>query len=147
MQRKKYILLLVLFVIIIGIFNFYSKEKDSYSITEAYEYPVLPGSDEWNELLSLEERVAVCQIPENILYEMSTDALVESVVSCPIISFMFAHNTVEFGFNQVKGYYNGLNELCERKDANAELRYYLEEMDSKDVLSVHVVETLLEYIE
>lgn len=147
MQRKKYILLLVLFVIIIGIFNFFSKEKDSYSITEAYEYPVLPGSDEWNELLSLEERVAVCQIPENILYEMSTDALVESVVSCPIISFMFAHNTVEFGFNQVKGYYNGLNELCERKDANAELRYYLEEMDSKDVLSVHVVETLLEYIE
>lgn len=122
------------------------KEKEPYSITMAYTYPVVPGSDEWNKLSSFNEKVAVCQIPEDILQKLYTDALVESVVNCPIIVNMFAHDTVEFGFDQVKGYFNGLSELCMREDAVDELKVYAENLDSEDVISVKVVETLIEYI-
>lgn len=119
---------------------------EQYSITTAYDYPVVPESDAWNELSSFDEKVAVCQIPEDILYEMNTASLVESVVSCPIIVYMFAHNSLEFGYNQVKGYFNGLGELCEREDAVDELKIYAETLDAEDILSVEVVETLIEYI-
>lgn len=122
------------------------EETEPYSITTAYAYPVVPETDEWKELNSLDEKVAVCQIPEDLLYKMCTDALVETVVNCPIIVNMFAHNTVEFGYNQVKGYFNGLNELSTRSDAIDELKVYLKEIDSSDIISAHIIETLIEQI-
>lgn len=143
----KLLVICTVIICLLGAFIFFKNETEQYSVTEAYIYPILPGSDEWNEFASLEERVAACQIPEDILYEMTTEALVESVVSCPIISFMFAHNTVEFGFNQVKGYYNGLAELCEREDALEELKIYAKEVDGDDILTDRVIETLIEHIE
>ena len=46
-----------------------------YSITEAYQYPVVPGMEEWKTLDSLQKKAEVCQIPEDILGSMTTEAL------------------------------------------------------------------------
>ena len=46
-------------------------------ITEAYEYPVVPGMEEWKKLKSLPEMAEACQIPEDILDSMTTEALMQ----------------------------------------------------------------------
>lgn len=51
-------------------------EEPTYPITESYQYPVVPGMEEWAKLGSLQEMAEACQIPEEILSKMTTEALV-----------------------------------------------------------------------
>ena len=93
------------------------QEVIEYSITEAYQYPVVPGMKEWKKLNSLQEKAESCQIPEDILGDMTTEALIETVVNYPLFINVFAYDNKKTGLEHVKGYFNGLQELYERVDA------------------------------
>lgn len=97
------------------------------TITEAYQYPVVPGMEEWKKLKSLPEMAEACQIPEDILDCMTTEALIETVVNYPLFGNVFAYENKKTGLEHVKGYFNGLQELYERDDAIKKMEVYIGE--------------------
>ncbi len=124
---------ITVFCIFCGILIFTSgckktgQKKLNYSITEAYQYQVVPGMEEWRKLDSLQEMADACQIPEDILGNMTTEALVETVVNYPLFINVFAYDDKKTGLEHVKGYFNGLQELYERDDAIKKMEVYIGE--------------------
>ena len=59
----------------------FSDEK--IKIDVPYEYPLTPEDPEWKTIQLKDEKVAKCQIPENILKRMTTLALLETVLYYP----------------------------------------------------------------
>ena len=57
----------------------------------SYHYPIT--QDEWNKLDSWEEKYAMCQIPEKILGELDTPALLNLVLECPMLSYITYHDS------------------------------------------------------
>ena len=88
---------------------------------DAYNYPIKPGTEEWKALGGHDRMLESCQIPENILKNMSTKGLVETVLNYPLLFDMMAYNSIQFGYDQVVSKFNGLQELFNRKDAGIEL--------------------------
>ncbi|WP_309479775.1 hypothetical protein [Brevibacillus agri] len=86
-----------------------------------YEYPVKPGTTEWKALESKMERQKVSQIPEDVLEQLSTEELVETVLDYPFLIDMYAYDSFEQGFSAVSSNFNGLKELLKREDAASKL--------------------------
>lgn len=92
-----------------------------------YIYPVRPGTPEWAALSDHEAMVRACEIPEDILSIMSTEALVQSVLAYPLISDMFAYDDWSQGLEIVASHFNGLENLGNRQDnASCVVRRYFE---------------------
>lgn len=85
-------------------------------ISDAYEYPIVPGTKEWKEIQSHTEMVEVSQIPENLLSKMTTEGLLETVLNCPVLGEIMAFSTYQQGYNSVCKNFNGLQELSNRED-------------------------------
>lgn len=98
--------------------------------SDAYNYPVKPGMAEWKVFTSLSEKIEACQIPEDILKNMSTKGLVETVLKYPLLLNFRAFTDLQYGFDQISSYFNGLKELYNRKDAGTELLARYSNMDA-----------------
>lgn len=99
----------------------YADQEIAYQTTNAYDYPVKPGTDEWASFTSHTEMLDACQIPESVIENMSTSALVETVLNYPLASDMIFHNDIQAGFEAVSTHFNGIQELMSREDAATEL--------------------------
>ena len=100
-------------------------DNSKYTINIPYEYPLQPGTDEWFAIESHSEKAEMCQIPDDILENLSTAALVETVVNYPYFTDMSAFSTPELGYATVRDHFNGLQELEKRADgASTLLSYY-----------------------
>lgn len=87
----------------------------------AYNYPIKPGTDEWKNLANHEQKLRVCQIPDDVLHNMSTEALVDTVLNYPLLVDMSVFDTYQKGFEIVSNQFNGISELSKRKDAGSKL--------------------------
>lgn len=117
-------LIVLLFVLVLGAAE---QPESTYTINTPYEYPILPGTQEWLDLGTVFNRRRACQIPEDILHEMTTDALLQTVLDYPFLGDMYAFNTIKIGYETVKGRFNGLQEFENRSDhLDALLRYCTE---------------------
>src|SRR5690625_4039877 len=76
----------------------------------SYEYPIKPGTPEWKEL-NYREHMESLQVPEEILRNLTTEALIETVLGYPFIVNTFLFNTYGEGFNAILSDFNGLQEL------------------------------------
>jgi len=92
------------------------EEPMDYPFTEPYEYPIVPGTDEWSELTSLAEKIEVCHVPQMALDNMTTEALLETVLNYPLLGNIFAYDTPQKGFEAIREYCNGLQEIWTRPD-------------------------------
>lgn len=99
-------------------------------ISEAYQYPIVPGMEEWNKLKSLQEKIEVCHIPENILTNMTTEALIETVLNYPLAINIVAYDSPQIGLDEVTKYFNGLQELSTRTDATQKIKMIVSKNDS-----------------
>jgi hypothetical protein len=99
------------------------------SPTDAYDYPIKPGTDEWKAFGSHDEMLQACQIPESILKDMSTAGLVETVLNYPLLLDYMAYDSRQYGLDMVVSHFNGLQELFNRKDAGTELLARYRTMD------------------
>jgi hypothetical protein len=91
------------------------------SASDAYDYPIKGGTDEWKALGSHEEMLKACQIPEKLLHRMSTTALVETVLNYPLSGDWWCYDSFEIGIKRVREQFNGLSELLSRNDAGVAL--------------------------
>lgn len=123
-----------------------------YTVDTAYEYPIVPGTPEWNELNSLDEKIAACHVDDNLLASMTTPALLETVLNYPLLINMYAYSYPEMGINSVAQYFNGLNLLFARNDAYdymialSQTTTYSEE-DPETIVKNNCLISLIHYIE
>jgi hypothetical protein len=94
-----------------------------------WDYPVKPGTEEWNALSSHDEMLEVCQIPDEILEAMTTEDLVAVCLNYPLQFDFYAYNNLLEGIRSVAANFNGLMELFERED---NVQYLLEMLEIKN---------------
>lgn len=111
---------------------------------EPYVYAVEPGTDEWFNL-SVDERIAVASVDESILKNMTTRALVVTVVTNPYIVNVYAFGDVNDGIDIVRQSCVPLQYLLLRQDAFDKLQEFLESGNS-DALQYNVAYDLAQYI-
>lgn len=97
-----------------------------YTINTPYEYPIVPGSNEWAGLNSLKEKIEVCAVDESLLEAMTTEALLETVINYPLLINIYAFDTIDEGFASVAEYFPGIEMLLSREDAATCIQAVLE---------------------
>lgn len=100
--------------------------ESMYSIHQPYEYPVVPGTDEWNSM-SIEERVLSCLVDEEISRKMDSEALLRTVLNFPFIINIGFYNSIDEGVSIVASYFTPLSVLLEREDAIPVLLQYIQD--------------------
>jgi len=97
-------------------FVVYAQEKP------VWDYPVKPGTEEWNQFESVDEMYQACQIPDNVLKQLDTESLVDICLGFPAPPLFPLFNTPQQAFLMYYYNFNGIQELFNRKDAG---RYLL----------------------
>ena len=99
-----------------------------YTISEPYAYPIVGGTEAWNQLETRADMAEACMVPEEILTEMTTHALLETVLDYPLLGELLAFNSEDQGFERICRSFNGLQELLLREDLPETLvRFSLED--------------------
>ncbi len=153
MLKNKLWITLSVIVLLLGIsttsqaFEFNTKQN-----TMTFTYPVTTKDPGWKELLTREQMVCACSIPENVLSQMPTGDLLITVLDYPLITDFFAYNSLETAVKQMLDF-NGFSELMNRPDSITELlKCYSEtavandpakETNYKDFLKPTVLEFLI----
>lgn len=86
------------------------------TINDTYEFPVQRGSEEWQKL-SRERRIyQAYQIPDGILTEMSTSAIIKTFINCPFADDCLGYEDTEECFKNVSSKLNMYEEMINRID-------------------------------
>ena len=101
-------------------------------IIVTWDYPVRPGTPEWAEL-TCAERVAACQIPDDILGKLTTGQLLQLWMDYPFQLNIFAFNFYQDGFDCQSSSFNGLQELLQRNDVGKEAVIAYKAMDPLNI--------------
>lgn len=124
-----------------------------YQIQEPYAYPIVAGSDQWNSFTTKEQRIAACHVDKEILENMATLPLVETVISYPLLVDMYAFNTLAMGIDKVSENFYGITELLNRPDAKDCLAQFMASKSTTRNASDNVefecvcAESLLKYLD
>lgn len=86
-----------------------------------YIFPLKPGMGNWETLKSGKEMADTCNIPDSTLDLLTTEALVKTCLSYPLLNEVFYANNLQEGIERLTKYFNGLPALFKRKDAGNEL--------------------------
>jgi len=122
--KQKYFCLVLIFSSILAI-------DLSAQGSRVWDYPVQPGTPEW-EMLTYQERFEAQNIPDNLLQNMTTRDLVETCLNYPFFRDIIVSNNFQTGFNSIRSVFNGFRELEKRPDACAELLIVYKEMNPAD---------------
>jgi hypothetical protein len=105
----------------------------SQQLFDPYQFPTRPGSDEWKKLNGTLERYEVLQIPDTILSNLVTSALIETCLTFPFLIEIHTTENPQVGFEHVFKRFNGLRELFEREDAGTKILDFYEMIISADI--------------
>ena len=107
--------------------------NEMYPIDTPYEYPIVPGTPEWAALENNIAKINACAVPDELVYQMTTDALLETYLTHPLAYNAYAYDDYSLGFEILRAYYHiGLDELLGREDlADAIIKKY----SNMDVIS------------
>jgi hypothetical protein len=103
------------------------------SLDSVYNFPIRPGTKEWSNLNTEEQRIRAMQIPDNLLKQMSTECLIKTCINYPAFVHFSAFDDRQKGIQYVIDSFNGLKELLNRKDAPLELIKIYSSMDKADI--------------
>lgn len=129
MKKVFSLVTVALFVFCVLFTNMSVNADDSgYTISAPYEYPVKPNTAEWIGMHCTIERHEACEVPKDILARMTTDALVETVITYPFFVDTMAYNNFSIGLGAVSQYFSGIDELMsrDRQEVCESLRDYLQ---------------------
>lgn len=148
MRKNKRVLAFVLVFVLIGSLILKPVQLQAESMMhlqeEVYIYPVTPEDAEWSDLGTIEEKIEACEIPQSILENLTTEALVRTVLDYPLIVYIYAYDTTQKGYDKVKSYFNGLQELESRVDAIDVLQSYIENQEGNSVVDRCIAEVIFE---
>ena len=104
-----------------GIGNEHSLKSLTRSGELSWDYPVKPGMESWYSLQTEDERIAVLQVPENILATLSPEEVVGLCIELPTFFLFTAWNTPQDGFDVMLERYNILRHILSRNDVGSSL--------------------------
>lgn len=96
--------------------NAFAQNNQLYTVDVAYEFPVTPFDEEWEEFETTAEARNACQIPEELLETMTTEALLETVLKYPFLIEYLAYNNYADAAEKFMRTFNGFEELFSRND-------------------------------
>ncbi len=142
---KKRLISISYVIIIVCILSFPGcTKKQKYT---AYQYPILPGTEEWSKLNGHGEMLDACQLPEEWI-EADTPALLACVLTYPLLSDAFASST--FGENPADFLavdFNGMKELLRRDDmTQAAGSFDLDALDFPEEYQKEIARNMLAYL-
>jgi hypothetical protein len=120
-----------LIVIIIGLLAGCGKGPGD----DAYTYPSRPGTEAWNKFTTLDEMITACQVPEDVLKDMSTQGLVETAITYPLMGNIVFFNDTLGALNDMLKQSNAIQALLQRADAGTEMLAKYRTMDPAAVKS------------
>lgn len=82
----------------------------------SYEYPIQPGTEEWEALETFSQRLEACRIPQDILTNMSTDSLVDAVMNFPFLGNILIYDDTNIGYKNLISQCDAFRELLTRPD-------------------------------
>lgn len=91
-------------------------EREGLEI-EYYQYPVVPGDDEWAKLGSIEKRLDACRIPKDILSRMTDEALLQAIYDFPFLCDMYVYTDKEYAVEMFEKNCDAYAELLARNNA------------------------------
>ena len=94
-----------------------------------WDFPIQPGTEEWNALRTDENPLNAYNIPDEILRNISTEELVKTCLSYPQWGLIHAYNSRVQGFSVIIRLFNGFSELFNRMDATTELMKAYNQLD------------------
>ena len=115
-------------------------------ITEPYDYPIKPLSEELKNLQKEKKGYEMCVVPDNILSRMTTDALVETIANYPFLVdgvILFDNFTSYINNTLPERGFNGIEELRNRDDRVEAIQRYLDkhkeeyEFNKEDIADVY----------
>lgn len=124
-MKKVFLFSLLLITVLCSYFISTNQE-----IQTPYQYPVVPGTIEWENFESRSDMIEACQIPQDTLERLSTDALLQTILDYPFLSEMVMfyrtpeEREQELGFWHIANSFNGLQEFMKREDALSTLEEY-----------------------
>lgn len=102
-------------------------EETAGPFPAGYQYPTLPGTPEWDALKDNQEKIDACVVPQEILDNMTTEEVLETLLNYPLQGNISAFNSIQAGVEVVYHWYSGeiLETLLTRPDrADVILRRY-----------------------
>lgn len=121
MKKKATLILLATALALTMNFAACAQKNQSYNVDEPYDFPVTPYDEEWAEFETKVEAELSCQIPEEILKEMTTEALLETVLNYPFLIDYVAYDRYYDAAEKFMRTFNGFEELLSRDDLTAVL--------------------------
>jgi len=107
-------LLIIFFILFSFVTNAQERELQ-------WNFPVRPGTEEWGQLRTEQERIAAVQVPEDILEKLSAEELVRLTLTFPAFGHFGAFNTSQEGFYVMLSRYNIFQHLLSRNDVGGPL--------------------------
>lgn len=92
-----------------------------YGKDRAYNFPIRPGTVEWNNFKNYSERLNAYNVPSEVLDSMSTPHLVKTCLDYPEFRLILTRNNLQQGYDYLKTIFNGFDALEKREDAAKEL--------------------------
>jgi hypothetical protein len=108
--------------------------------SKTWEYPIRPGTVEWTNLKTYEERLNAYNIPNRILYDMKTKDLVETCLNYPEFRLLMTRNSLQQGYDYLKTIFNGFAELEKRSDAGKELLIIYKKLNPSNIKKYNTLE-------
>jgi len=110
------------------------EQPDNCESAQLWDYPVKPGMEEWQALDGYPEMVDICQIPEDILFCLSTENLMKLCLQYPLFKDIYLFNFIDTGLNKLFNEFNGIREFYKREDMLKELlKYYQDTMQNLSI--------------
>jgi hypothetical protein len=125
---KSFNFTIVLLLLVLFSYFTFSQEKSG-----AYDYPIKPGSKEWENLKTYYDVLPVIMIPDDVLKNISTRDLIQTCLNYPLKHNMFVFGSINYGFIHICQTFNGVRELMKREDAANELLIKYKDIDPTDI--------------
>jgi len=103
------------------------------NVDDRYEYPVVPGTEEWRQLSSTDEAFQVCQLPDDVLKSISTPGLIDALLHSPLFTsyYMLSSSSPIETWHRHYSRFNSAQELYNRKNSGDALVAYYKEVNLK----------------
>lgn len=108
-------------------------------------YKITPADKEWANFTSKQEKVDATRIPADVLSKMTTDEVVEAVLTYPLLTDIYAFDSTEAGLSVLAEQSDAFRELQTREDAEQKLneRLQMRSLTTENALQPRTIDMLL----
>lgn len=134
MKNKFFVIVIVLcmcVLIVIIADNQQSKENANEVALDTYVFPITHDSPEWQNYVTIDEKIKATLIPYDVLSTISTDGLIQTILNHPLLPNVYAYSSDDDAFLQMYKQLDVFEEVCSRDDAGTLLLSYFSKDNDK----------------